>query len=224
MLFAFLTAKKWTVLELILWKQAFKRLNKEYEMAYKKKQALDNLLDTGRISQPTHELFNKEIDEAIAEIERQQEALLEKMNSKMRGLEEQIKTLETLYANFEIQHVAGEVEEEVYQHEVSLLSMGLETARHELDVVKDAVNQLSTNVQIPAIDVGVQQEMEPQPSKNVEISKTEVEIAEEHAPTGEESEIESTQTVEDKPQETLQSAEGSQSTETKTAGEEKQEA
>jgi hypothetical protein len=224
MLFASLTAKKRTVLELISWKHSFRRLNEEYEMVYKKKQALDNLLDTGRISEPTHQLFNKEIDEAIAEIERQHGALLEKMSFKMKELEEQIKTLETLYANFEIQHVTGEVEEEVYQREVSLLSMGLETARHELDAVRDAVNQLSTSVQIPATDVGVQQEMEPQASEKVGISKTEVEVAKESVSTGEKGEIEPLQTAEDKPQETLQSAEGSQSTETKAESGEKKEA
>jgi hypothetical protein len=224
MLFPSFTAKKSTVLALISWKHSFKRLNEEYEMVYKKKQALDNLLDTGRISESTHELFNKEIDEAIAEIERQQGALLEKMSSKMKELEEQIKTLEMLYANFEIQRVAGEVEEEVYQREVSLLSMGLETAKHELDAVRGAVNQLSTNVQIPATDAGVEQEMKPQVSENLGMPKTEVEATTECVSTGEKSEIEPLQTTDDKPQETLQNADGSQSPETKTESGEKKEA
>jgi len=82
-------------------------------MAKKKKQALDNLLSNGRISQSTHELFNKEIADVIAEIGRQQRDLLEKMKFKVRELEGQIKTLEMLLANFEIQHVTGEVDEEV---------------------------------------------------------------------------------------------------------------
>lgn len=113
-------------------------------MAKKKKQALDTLLDTGRISQSTYDSFSKEMDEAIAEIQRQRSALLEKMSSKMKELEGQIKTLEMLFANYEIQHVAGEVEEEIYQREIGLLSTGLEAARHELDAVNEAVNQLSS--------------------------------------------------------------------------------
>ena len=80
-------------------------------MARKKKQALDNLLSTGRISQSTYDSFSKEMDEAIAEIERQRNALLEKMGSKMKELEGQIRTLEMLFANYEIQHVAGEVDD-----------------------------------------------------------------------------------------------------------------
>lgn len=148
--------------KLISWKHSFRRLNEEYEIAKKKKQALDNLLENGRISKPTHEMFDKEIGEAIAEIEKQRKDLLEKMNSKIRELESQIKTLEVLVANYEIQHVTGEVEEEVYQWEINLLSVGLDNARKELDAMKEALNQLSGNVQIPTADAAPQQEIKPQ--------------------------------------------------------------
>jgi chemotaxis protein histidine kinase CheA len=141
-------------------------------MAKKKKQALDNLLDTGRISQSTHDSFSKEMDEAITEIERQRSALLEKMSSKMRELEGQIKTLETLFANFEIQHVAGEVGDEVYQREVGLLSTGLEVARHELDAVSEAMNQLSSR------NSNAEQEIEVQAVEE-QNSKPEVRLLEE---------------------------------------------
>jgi len=225
MLFPSSAVAKWTVLELISWKHSFKRLNEENEMAKKKKQALDNLLNTGRISQSTYDMFNEEIDKAIEEIERQQKALLDKMNSKMGELEEQIKTLEILLANFEIQHVTGEVNEEVYQREIGLLSAGLETARHELDIVKEAVNQLSGNVQTPTTDVVVEQKAEPPPSENVEVSKTEVKAVEEKLP---EPPVERVQVSETSsfqtPQETAQSTQESQPTETKTEGEGKEEA
>jgi hypothetical protein len=146
-LFLSFAAKKWMVLELISWKHSFRKLTEENEMAKKKKQALDNLLNSGRISQSTYELIGDEIGEAIAEIERQQQALLEKMNSKMADLEEQIKMLEMLLANSEIQHVTGEVDDEVYLRETNLLSTGLETSRQELSSIRDAVNQLSTGIQ-----------------------------------------------------------------------------
>ena len=170
------------MLKLISWKHSFKRLNEESEMAKKKKQALDNLLGNGRISQFTYELFSEEINQTIAEIEGQQKALLEKMNSKMGELEEQIRTLEILLANFEIQHVTGEVDEEVYQREIGVLSVGLETARHELDIVREAVNQLSSGMQISVTDVAVKQEVESQPQGSVEVSKTEVKMVEEKLP------------------------------------------
>jgi len=227
MLFPSFAVKKWTVLKLISWKHSFRKLNEENEMAKKKKQALDNLLNTGRISQSTYDLFNSEIDEAIAEIERQQKALLEKMNSKMEELEAQIKTLEMLLANFEIQHVTGEVDEEVYQHEMGILSMGIETAKHELDVVREAVNQLSSGMQILSTEVAVEQKMEPQ-SAETEVSEPKVEVVEEKLsePPIERVEVKETdsfQAQRENPQETSQNTEESQSTETIAEGEEKQE-
>ena len=51
-------------------------------------------------------------------------------------LENQIRTLETLLANYEIQHVAGEIDEEIYQQEINLLTTGLETTRNELNIIK----------------------------------------------------------------------------------------
>ncbi|MDH7564274.1 MAG: CdvA-like protein [Candidatus Bathyarchaeota archaeon] len=155
---------------MISWKHSFKRLNEELEVAKKKKLALDNLLSAGRISQPTYDAFCREIDEAITEIERQQQALREKMNAKAEELENQIKTLEILLANFEIQHVTGEVEEDVYQREVDLLSIGLDNTRRELESVKDAVNQLSGNMPM-------QSEIEVELPKGG-LSKTEVEVIE----------------------------------------------
>jgi hypothetical protein len=134
--------KNSSVLKLMSWKHSFKRLNEEYEIATKKKQALDNLFETGRISQSTRDSFNSEIVAAIAEIEKQQKDLLAKMQLKIQALESQIKTLEMLLANYEIQHVVGEIDEEIYQHEITLLSTGLDTAKHELDMVIEATNQL----------------------------------------------------------------------------------
>jgi len=223
MLFPSFAAKKWTVLKLISWKHSFRKLNEENEMAKKKKQALDNLLNTDRISQSTYDLFSNEIDEAIAEIGKQQKALLEKMNFKMEELEAQIKTLEMLLANFEIQHVTGEVDEEVYQHEMGILSIGIETAKHELDVVREAVNQLSSGIQILSTEVAVEQKIEPQ-SAETEVSQPKVEVVEEKLPEPpvepvEVKEVDSFQAQ----QETSKSAEESQSTEKVAEGEEKQE-
>ena len=181
---------------MISWKQSFRRLNEEFEVARKKKQALDGLLSRGRISQATYDVFSREIDEAIGEIERQQQALQEKMTAKADEIEGQIRTLETLLANFEIQHVTGEVDDDVYERQVDLLTVGLENARQELDMVKDAASQLSMgNVTVslePEIEVSkenievveipvvtLKEKMPEQPEEPVEAQAAEAEIAEE---------------------------------------------
>ena len=134
-------------MELFSWKRSLERLNSEYEAVVKKRHALNSLLESGRISRPTYELFESEMNEAIAEIERQRKALLDKMAVKAKELDEEIKTLEKLLANFEIQHVGGEIEEEVYQREIALLSMGLESTRQELNTIKETIEKL-TNLQV----------------------------------------------------------------------------
>jgi len=69
------------------------------------------------------------------------------MQAKTQELESQIKTLETLLANYEIQHVVGEIDEDMYQREMTVLSTSLESARHELNVINEATNQLCPPVE-----------------------------------------------------------------------------
>jgi hypothetical protein len=209
------------VLKLISWKHSFKRLSEENEMAKKKKDALDNLLGNGRISQSTYDLFSDEINEAIADIERQQKALLEKMNSKMAELEGQIRTLEMLLANFEIQHVTGEIDEEVYQHEISILSVGIESAQNELGTVKEVVAQLSGGAPLQATEVVVEQNVEIQPTENVEVKEN---LPEQPVEPIEIKEPDSFQPQQENTQETLQNTGEQQPTETEVKDEEKQEA
>jgi len=195
------------VRKLISWKHSFRRLNEEFDIARKKKQALDNLLNNNRISQSTHDIFNKEIDEAIADIEKQQKALLEKMATKVLELEGQVKSLEMLLANYEIRHVTGEIDEESYQRDSELLTIGLETAKQELEQVKDAADHLAVG------EFPLDEENEPPTNAN-ENDQTEVKFFTE--PPAEEKEEEQTVV------ETVTVAEASP-TETEPKAKEKQE-
>lgn len=195
--------------KLISWKHSFSRLNEEYELAKKKKQALGNLLDTGKISQSTHSLFTREINEAVAEIEGQRKALVGKMASKAMELEEQIRTLEILLANFEIQHVTDEVDDDTYHRETDLLYTGLETAKKELNAVQDAVNQLSND------DIMTQQEFEPPQTQTPE---PEVKFSEEPPQAGEKEQARPEEAV----VETIQCNEEARHSETEAKAEEKQ--
>ena len=169
--------------KLASWRHYFDKMNEEYEVVMKKKQALSSLVNSGKISQSTFDLFDKEMDETIAEIERQKSVLLDKMKTKIRELEEHIKVLEMLLANFEIQHVGGEIDEEVYQREIALLSIGLDTARQELDLMKDTVNKI-TNVPKVSESVTVPAEMETKLSESMEnIESAQLEVVEVEAKT-----------------------------------------
>jgi hypothetical protein len=199
-----LRLEKATVLKLISWKHSFKRLNEEYEIAKKKKQALDNLFETGRISQATRDSFENDINAVIMEIEKQQKDLLAKMQGKTQELESQIKTLETLLANYEIEHVIGEIDEESYQREITLLSTGLETAKHELEVIKEATNQLCTPAEAPTTEPSLPAEestaeaVQNEPVESVPVAPAEVAV--EVAPSPEEPAITTEATVPEPPE------------------------
>lgn len=139
---------------------------------------MNSLLESGRISQPTYELFENEMNEAIAEIERQRKALLDKMAVKARELEEQIKTLEKLLANFEIQYVGGEIEDEIYQREIALLSMGLESTRQELNAIKETIKKLTNPQAAESCTILKQQEVEQKSAESSEKSSLEVAVVE----------------------------------------------
>jgi len=86
--------------------------------------------------------MNKSLTEAIAEIEVRQKALAEKMTEKITELEQQIGTLEKFLANTEIEYAAGEIDEELRERESSALTLGLEAAKQQLDVIKEAMADL----------------------------------------------------------------------------------
>ncbi|MGQ9539313.1 MAG: CdvA-like protein [Candidatus Bathycorpusculaceae bacterium] len=162
---------------MISWKRSFERLNEEHGAVLKKKQALNSLFNNGKISQSTFDLFDKEIDEALAEIEAQKKALMDKMAAKTKEVEEHIRTLERLLAIFEIQHVSGEIEEETYQREISLLSTGLETARQELNAIKEAMEKLASPPQT-AESPTPQQTVKTENIESADVGKLEAETIE----------------------------------------------
>lgn len=195
---------------MISWKYSLEKINGELDLARKKKQVLDKLLSDGKVSQPTYTSFTDEIADAITEIELKQKALADKMKTKTDELEQQIKTLEHLLVNSEIRHVAGETDDDTYDHECSILSLGLDTTRRELNDIKDAIAHLND----PAADAAPEPpppdapdavpnatdtaepqpepepEAEPEPEKRLEIivdseETTTIEsTVEEHAPEG----------------------------------------
>lgn len=149
---------------MISWKYSFETALKELEIVRKKKQALDSLFNTGKISASTYEHLNKEITNAITAIEADQKALTEKMTLRAGELESQIKSLEMFLANLEIHHAAGELDEDAYRHQSDAITLGLETTKHELTDIKEALVRL-----IPQKTVTEQ----PQPEPVEQISETE---------------------------------------------------
>jgi hypothetical protein len=127
---------------MVIWKDAFEKINVELDLTKRKKQALDDLLNAGRISQSTYDCLCKDINEEISQIEVRRKALAEKTASKISELEEQLQTLEFFLANTEMAYVAGEISSELYSPESNALNLGLEATKQELNWIKEVIIQL----------------------------------------------------------------------------------
>lgn len=127
---------------LVTWRDSFERINSEFDVNTKKKLALENLNNAGRISQFAYECLNKELTDEIEQIQIKRKALAEKMTSKLNELEEQRMALELFLANAEMAYVAGEINDEIHAKESTALDLGLEATKQELNWIKEAIIQL----------------------------------------------------------------------------------
>jgi hypothetical protein len=135
---------------------------------------LDDLFNAEKISESTFESLNSDISNTITEIEKRQKALAETMTSKITQLEDQINTLEIFLANSEIQHVAGEIDDQLHERESQAFSLGLDALRQQLDSIKGIVSDILPEAVTPPVPA------EPAETTEAEVPPTE-EIAEEAA-------------------------------------------
>jgi len=127
---------------LVHWKGSFEKITAELDLIKRKRQALEDLYSTGRISQFVYECLNKGLTEEIEQTEARRKALTEKMTSKLNELEEQRTVLEMFLANVEMAYAVGEINQELYAKESSALDLGLEATKQELNWIKEAIIQL----------------------------------------------------------------------------------
>jgi len=152
---------------LISWEYSFEKISKDLELAKKKKQALDDLFNTGKISQPTYDSFNKGLTDTITEIETHRKALAENMTSKITELEQQVNTLEMFLANAEILYAAGEIDEELHTRESNAFTQGLEATKQELEVIKEVVANLMPEKMVPTLPLAPGEIAEAPPAEEV---------------------------------------------------------
>ena len=188
---------------LISWKHSFEKIGKDLELARKKKQALDDLFNSGKISQNTYDSINNEITSAITEIEARQKDLAEKMSSKITEFEGQINTLEVFLANSELQYAAGEIDDQLHERESGAFNLALEATKQQLNAIKEVVGAIMPEV-VP--------EIAHEPSETVETPPAEV-VAEPEIEMPVETPLEETPTEETlsetslEPESTLEEAE-----------------
>ncbi len=171
---------------MVTWKDSFEKINTELEMTTKKKVALENLQNAGRISQFAYECLNKELTDEIAQVEAERKLLAEKMTSKLNELEEQRMALEMFLASTEMAYAAGEIDDEIHAKESSALDLGLEAIKQELNWIKEVITQL----------VPKESEAPPSATTPAEVAEEVAETATVEVPVEKKDEVEPTAQVE----------------------------
>jgi predicted secreted protein len=194
---------------MVTWKDSFEKINTELDMTTRKKVALENLQNAGRISQFAYECLNKELTDEIEQVEAERKALAEKMTNKLNELEEQRMALEMFLAGTEMAYAAGEIDDEIHAKESSALDLGLEAIKQELDWIKEVVVQLvpqeseappsattpAEAAEATTVEVPVEKKDEAEPT-------TQVEVPVEVTPNVSESQVDQIQTSAETPTDT----------------------
>jgi len=129
------------VFDLSLWKYSFGLVTRELDLAKKKKQALDNLLASDRISRSTYDYLEAELTEAMTDLESHIKTLTDKMNARAQDLESQLNTLEVFLASLEIHHAAGDIDDETYDKQNKAILLGLDATRQEINDIKGSLSK-----------------------------------------------------------------------------------
>jgi hypothetical protein len=119
-------------------------VNRELDVTKKKKQALDNLYASNKISQSTYDYLETELAKAITDLEDHLKTLMDKMTERAKELEKQISTLELFLASLEIHHAAGDIDDETYEEQNNAILLGLEATRQELLNIEGSLSETIT--------------------------------------------------------------------------------
>jgi len=159
---------------MVSWKNTFEILIRERDLVNKKKQALDSLLSSGRISKSTYDYINEEISGTLKDIEDLTAKVQEKMKARLDDLEKQKELLERFIASLELYHAAEEIDEISYEKQREALNLGLESTTSEISEISEALVKLSPKEQESAPQESVAQYEEYQ-SETSEVESGEAE-------------------------------------------------
>lgn len=147
---------------MVLWKYLFELATKDLEALKKKKQALEDLLSSNKISRQTYEYIGKDLFEALKNAEKYLESLVSKMKGRVDDLEKQISILEIFLANSEMMYAAGEIDYETYEKESKALITGIESMKREIFEIRSILEGTT-----PERSTARSIEVAPTPSENV---------------------------------------------------------
>ena len=112
---------------------------KELETLKKKKQTLDELHASQKISQSTYECLEKKLVGEAIETEAQLKTLSDNMTNRAQELEKGIVDLELSLAMLEMYHATGEIGDKTYENPQKTILLNLEATKQEIKTIRSSL-------------------------------------------------------------------------------------
>ncbi|MBO3769655.1 MAG: CdvA-like protein [Candidatus Brockarchaeota archaeon] len=125
------------------WESDFEEAVKTINIYSKKIQTLKTLRESGKISEKTAEFLQKEFDNYVKTIEARKQTVLEKLETRLKEVQQQMEIIEKLIANNEIRFSAQEISEDRYTKIATALNYALEETRNEYESLREAISILT---------------------------------------------------------------------------------
>jgi len=125
------------------WESDFEEAVKTINIYSKKIQTLKTLKESGKMSEKTAEFLQKEFDNYVKSIEARKQMVLEKLEIRLKEVQQQIEVIEKLIANNELRFSAQEISEDRYTKIATALNYALEESKNEYESLKEAIGILN---------------------------------------------------------------------------------
>ena len=127
---------------------SFENIIKKTESVRRQRQALENLLKEGRISQDTYGQLVKGIENSLAEIEMRKKTLTNEAASKIDELKNLIELLELRLADTQIRYSTERINEESFERERTTYALGLESMKFETQNLRNTLKRLNEKMEV----------------------------------------------------------------------------
>ncbi|MGQ9478922.1 MAG: CdvA-like protein, partial [Thermoproteota archaeon] len=117
----------------------FEEAVKTINIYSKKIQTLKALRESGKISERTAEFLQREFENYVKAIESRKQIVRDKLETRLKEVQQQIEIIEKLMANNEVRYSAQEITEDRYSKIAAALNYAIEESKNEYESLREAI-------------------------------------------------------------------------------------
>jgi len=125
------------------WRIEAIQLQKEFEVATRRVNALDELNRSGELQGEIYTSLKKQHESVVEEVKGRRQGLISGLEERLADLNSQLRDLQTLLANNKMLHTSREIDDYAYQAASEAIRSGLERTLTEKKDIEEVVEHLS---------------------------------------------------------------------------------